>query len=156
MTQQATIRLGTSVLILLAWIAVSSGPASGSCAGPSIEVPGANHTPTKRIPIVGGGATITLIGTNFFDDCNDTPSGSCSQTGPVHPLQDMQIGIAPAKIGSESWEADGATTPFATVDVDDDGGFTVEGAAMPTEPGRYVLTMSDGVHEVVESAIWVK
>ena len=154
--QPKSIRLGTGLLILLAWIAVSSGPASGSCVGSSIEVPGARHTPAKRITIVAGGATITLIGRNFFNGCDDTPSGSCSHTGPVDPLQDMQIGIAPARVGSEFWEADGATTALATVDADDDGGFTIEGATMPTEPGRYVLTMSNGVDEVVERAIWVK
>jgi hypothetical protein len=148
------------LLILVAWIALASGPAAGQCVGPEVDVPDVPHTHTKDIPVVRAGQVVRLVGQNFYATCNDLQTfGTCTHVGLSDPLQEVEIGVAPAKLGDgpyQHWQLAGPTTAIATVDADDNGAFSIDAATMPTEPGRYFITMPRYGQEEGVAWLWVK
>jgi hypothetical protein len=155
-TRPKAIRIGMALTILFAWLAVSSGPASGTCIGPSLFVLDAKFDPNGS-QAVHVGETVTVGGRYWYTHCNDTP-GPCEQGGMSGPMQDVEIGIAPARVpeGKNSlWERAGPVVPLGAADADEHGEFTIEGAVMPTEPGPYLLVYTTPSTEDLFGSGWV-
>ncbi len=103
---------------------------------------------------------MTLIGHDFFTGCNDAVSGTCEKSGQVDPMHGAVIGFARAELDGgkhDLWVKAGRSEQIATVDADDEGRFTLGDVAMPTEPGRYLITAAPpGWDQWIATWLWVK
>jgi hypothetical protein len=93
------IRLLVAVALLVATAPFPGGPASASCAGPSIDV--------ERGTALAPGGALRVEGRHFVDGCQDT--GTCPAFGcgaceyddpPPEPMEDLSLRLVQ---GDRSW-----------------------------------------------------
>lgn len=138
-------KLGFGVMccIALAWTGISVGSAKAACVGPSLSIQ--RSSASTQVATVRAGATETIVGSDWFTTCNDTP-GPCEQGGVAGPRTGIEVGIVRARPTGTAgvWKPGGNSVPLRTVDADAAFGFRIPGVTMPGTPGRYLLVVGSG------------
>lgn len=100
---------------------------------------------SASVATVRAGATETIVGSDWFTTCNDTP-GPCERAGVAGPRTGIEVGIVQALPAGTTgtWKPDGSVVPLGTVDADAAFRFRIPGVTMPGTPGRYLLVVGNG------------
>ncbi|MEA2551322.1 MAG: hypothetical protein QOE25_1091 [Actinomycetota bacterium] len=129
--------------IALMWTGLAVGSARAECVAPSVSIKGSQGPAGGAV--MRAGASVTIVGTGWFSNCNDTP-GPCERAG-VSGLQvGIEVGIVPARRTGGGWRPTGDVVLLGTRDADSTYGFTITRARMPATPGRYFLVAGIGGH----------